>query len=63
MKFEKHKKAFLSENYKQSFPNKKHEQSNAHKKHKQAFPIENYNGTRYAHARAKSANSIPPRSL
>jgi len=37
--------------------------TNAHSKHKQPFPSENYNRTRHAHARATSADSIPPRSL
>jgi hypothetical protein len=59
--FEKHQQSFLSENYEQTFRNKKYKQCNAHEKHKQSFPNENYNRTR--HARATSANSIPPRSL
>jgi hypothetical protein len=62
-KVEKHKQSFLSENCEQTFPNKKHKQSNAHGKHKQFFPSENYNRARYAHTRATSADSIPPRSL
>jgi predicted acyl esterase len=64
-KSEKHKQYFLSENYsyERTFPCKKHKQSNAHEKHKQSFPSENYNRTRHAHARATSADSIPPRSL
>jgi len=62
-KFEEHKQIFLSENYEQTFPNKNHKQSNVREKHKQSFPNENYNRTRYAHARATSADSIPPRSL
>ena len=56
------KKSFLSENYEQTFPNKKHKQSNALEKHEQSFPSENYYRTRHAHARAASADSIPPLS-
>ena len=62
-KFEKHKQSFLSENYEQIFPNKNYKQSKKHEKHKHSFPTENCNRTRHAHARATSANSIPPRSL
>jgi len=46
-----------------TFPNKKHKQSNPHEKHKQSFPGDNHNRTRLAHARATSADSIPPRSF
>ena len=62
-KFEKYKQYFLSENYEQASPNKKHKQYNAHEKHKQIFPSEKYNRTRHAHARATSADIIPPCSL
>jgi len=41
--------------------NKKHKQSNAHEKHKQSFRSGNYNRTH--HARATSADYIPPHSL
>ena len=58
-----HKQSFLSANCERAFSNKSHTQSNAHEKHKQLFPSENYNRTRQAHARATSADSIPPRSL
>ena len=59
-KLKKKTQSFLSGNYEEVFPNTKHKQSNAHEEHKQSFPSENYNRTSHGHARATSADSIPP---
>jgi hypothetical protein len=59
----KRKQSTAHENHEQSTAHEKRKQSTAHEKRKQSFPSENYNRTRHAHARATSADSIPPRSL
>ena len=54
VKLDNYQESFLSDNYELTFSNKKD---------KQSFPSENYNRARYAHTRATSADSIPPRLL